>query len=68
MPDAQPPDLWAEQHEQIAGMVVWLTPREALTVLRMTVEQATKGSQVAPALAGAIRGIIGRGRGKHDAA
>jgi hypothetical protein len=59
-------DQWAEQHEQLIGMVVWLTPLEALTVLRTVVSQATEGNQVAPMLAGAIRGIIERGRSKHD--
>jgi hypothetical protein len=48
-------------------MVIWFMPLEALTVLRMVVEQGTEGSQVAPALAGAIRGIIERGRDKRDA-
>jgi hypothetical protein len=67
MPEAQPLDLWAEQHEQIVSMVIWLTPLEALTVLRNVVEEATTSDQVAPMLVSALRSIIGRGRGKHDA-
>jgi hypothetical protein len=63
---AQPSDQWAEQHEQIISMVIWLTPMEALTIVRMVVEQAAEGNQVAPMLAGAIRGIIERNRSKHD--
>jgi hypothetical protein len=61
----QPLDLWAERHEDLVRLVVWLTPLEALTVLRLVVSDCTEGSQVAPALAGYIRGIVER-RGKSN--
>jgi hypothetical protein len=60
-------DLWAEHRDELNRLVERLTPEEALEVLRQIVKQGYEGGHVVPALVGAMRGMVERRGGSHDA-
>ena len=51
-------DRWAERRDELARLAGRLTAEEALEIVRRVVAECTDGRQVAPALAGMIRGMV----------